>query len=231
MKITIIVPIYNESKTIEQIVFKINQQKKINKQIILIDDCSTDGTSKIIKEKLLKKVDLVKYKKKNAGKSAAIKSAVPKIKGDVVIIQDADLEYDPKDYAKLLRPIKLGLAKVVYGSRVLNKNRYKEPNFTSNFRVFANHFLTVFSNILYSQNLTDAHTCYKVIATNIFKKLNIREKRFGFCPEVTAQLSKKNINIVEVPISYRGRTFDDGKKISLKDAIRAIYVLIKYKFI
>ena len=231
MKITIIVPIYNERKTIEKIVFKINQQKKISKQIILIDDCSTDGTTEIIKEKLLKKVDLVIFKKKNSGKSAAIKSAVPKIKGEIVIIQDADLEYDPKDYAKLIKPIQLRLTNAVYGSRVLNKNRYKEPNFTSNFRVFANHLLTVLSNILYSQKLTDAHTCYKVIETKVFKRLDIKEKRFGFCPEVTAQLSKKNINILEVPISYRGRTFDDGKKISLKDAIRAIYVLIKYKFI
>ena len=231
MKVTIVIPVYNEKKTILKIIDRIKKQTKINKQIIIVDDRSTDGTREIIEKKLSKKVDVIIYKNKNSGKGSAIKSAISRINGNVVIIQDADLEYNPKDYMKLLKPIKNNLTKVVYGSRVLNKNRYKNHNFTSRFRIFANQILTIFSNIINNQNLTDAHTCYKVFTYKVFKKLNLDEKGFGFDSEVTSDLSKKNIKIMEVPISYKGRTYAEGKKISFKDGIRTIYVLLKYKFL
>tara|TARA_Y100000590_G_scaffold465589_1_gene638312 strand:+ start:278 stop:976 length:699 start_codon:yes stop_codon:yes gene_type:complete len=230
MKVTIIIPVYNEKKTILKIIDKIKKQTQIKKQIIIVDDKSTDGTRELIKKKLLQKVDLIIFKNKNSGKGSAIKSAIRGIKGNIVIIQDADLEYSPSDYMKLVKPIKNNLTQVVYGSRVLNKNRYKNHNFTSRFRIFANHILTVFSNVLNNQKLTDAHTCYKVFTSKIFKNLTLDEKRFGFDSEVNSELSKKNIKIIEVPIGYKGRTYEEGKKITFKDGIRTIYVLLKYKF-
>ncbi len=229
MKVSVIIPVYNEKKTIRYIIEKITKLKKITSQIILVDDNSTDGTKEIIKKNIQSKVDTVIFKNKNCGKGAAIRTARSKIKEEIVIIQDGDLEYDPRDYFKLINPIKKGLSEVVYGSRVLNKDRYKNTNFTSKFRVFANHMLTIFSNIINGQSLTDAHTCYKVFKKSRFNKLKLNENRFGFCPEVTSQLSQQNIKIIEVPIRYKGRTFQQGKKISFKDGFRIIYVILKYK--
>ena len=199
MKITIIIPCYNEVDTILKIVDKIKRQKLL-KQIILVDDFSTDGSRELIKKKLINKIDKIIFHKKNFGKGQCIISAKKFVKGDIVLIQDADLEYSPSDYKKLIKPIINKKAQVVYGSRVLNKERYKSNNFTSTFRIFANHILTIISNFINSQNLTDAHTCYKVFDAKIFMKIKLKEKGFNFCPEITSKISKLKIQILEIPI-------------------------------
>ena len=229
MILTIIIPVYNEIKTIKQIIEKIISINDIEKQIILVDDCSSDGTSDLIKKELSILVNKVIFHEKNLGKGAAIISAMRHIEGDIVIIQDADLEYDPNDYKSIIDPIIQHKAEIVYGSRVLGKLRYSQGNFTSNFRVFCNHLLTIITNILYNQKLTDAHTCYKAFKKNIFLDIDLKEKDFAFCPEVTAKVSKKGFKIFEVPINYFGRTYDQGKKISFLDGFRAIIVLLKYR--
>ena len=227
--ITVIIPCYNEVKTINIIIDKVYKQK-LKKQIIVVDDFSTDGTRKILKKKLKKKIDKIIFHNRNYGKGAAINSAKKFVKGNIIIIQDADLEYSPKDFNKLVKPIKEKEYKVVYGSRVLGKNRYFENEFSSIFRVFANHILTIISNILNNQNLTDAHTCYKVFDTKIFKKIKLKEKGFSFCPEVTTKISLLNEKIKEVPISYKGRDYSEGKKINFKDGFIALKTLLKYRF-
>ncbi len=228
--ITIIIPCYNEIRTIGLIVEKINNLKDLNKQIIIVDDFSGDGTVDFIKTELIHKIDRLILHDRNLGKGAAIKSAQNYAKGDIIIIQDADLEYYPDDYYALIDPIINNNYKVVYGSRVLNKKRYFDKNFTSIFRIFANHILTLFSNVINNQNLTDAHTCYKVFDSCVFKKLVLEEDDFSFCPEVTTKISKMNINIYEVPIKYTGRDYYEGKKINFSDGIKAIIVLFKYRF-
>jgi len=230
MILTIIIPVFNEKNTIRKIIKKIKSVKGIKKQIILVDDGSNDGTKEIIKNELISKIDKVVFHQKNLGKGAAIISAKKFIKGEIVIIQDADLEYNPKDYTKILKKIGKEEKIVVYGSRVLGKKRYSNHYFTSKLRVFFNHLLTIISNILYNQKLTDAHTCYKAFRSNFFKKIILKEKDFAFCPEITAKVSKIGIKIFEVPIEYFGRNYDEGKKISFIDGFKAIYVLIKYKF-
>ena len=231
MKLTVIVPVYNEENTIEEIIRKIKKISKIKKQIIIVDDGSTDQTRNILKKKINRKVDKIIFHKSNYGKGAAIRSAQKFIKGDIVIIQDADLEYNPKDYFKLIAPFKNKNIKVVYGSRVLKKKKYKlNKSFWVNFRVFANHILTIYSNIINNQTLTDAHTCYKVFRANLFKSITLQENDFAFCPEVTTKISMKKIQIIEVPIIYNGRTYKEGKKINLIDGIKALIVIIKYKF-
>ena len=229
MKVSIIIPCFNEKKTIKQLINKVNKIK-IKKEIIIIDDGSFDGTATIL-QKIKKKYIKIIFKKKNEGKGSAIKKALKLIKGDIVLIQDADLEYNPNDYYKLVKPFNNKKIQAVYGSRVLNKKRYLlKNNFFKNFRVFANHLLTFISNVLNNQNLTDAHTCYKVFRCKLFLSLKIKENGFSFCPEVTTKISKLNIKIHEVPISYNGRTISEGKKIRFTDAIDALTTIIKYKF-
>jgi len=226
--LTIIIPVYNETNTIVKIIDQI-LKIKIKKQIIVVDDCSTDGSKeKIIKNK--RKIHKIVFHKKNLGKGAAIRTAQKYIKGKLVIIQDADLEYNPKDYKKLIKPIIKKKSLAVYGSRVLGKKRYMTNDFTSLMRVFFNHILTIISNFLNRQRLTDAHTCYKVFDSKLFKKIKLNENGFAFCPEVTTKISKLKIDITEIPISYKGRTYKQGKKISYYDGVMAIFALIKYKF-
>ena len=229
--LTIIIPVYNELKTIDKIVQKIINLKNLKKQIIIVDDGSNDGTTKKL-QKLSKnkKIDKIIFNKINKGKGFAIRAAQRFIKGKFVIIQDADLEYNPKDYLKILRVLEKRKFKVVYGSRVLNTNRYRNNNFTSVIRVFANHFLTIFSNFINNQKLTDAHTCYKAFDAKIFKKIKLQERGFAFCPEVNTKISNLNFKISEVKISYNGRTFKEGKKISLIDGFEALIAIIKYKY-
>ena len=226
--LTVIIPVYNETNTIVKIIDQI-LKIKIKKQIIVVDDCSTDGSKeKIIKNK--RKIHKIVFHKKNLGKGAAIRTAQKYIKGKLVIIQDADLEYNPKDYKKLIKPIIKKKSLAVYGSRVLGKKRYMTNDFTSLMRVFFNHILTIISNFLNRQKLTDAHTCYKVFDSKLFKKIKLKENGFAFCPEVTTKISKLKIDITEIPISYKGRTYKQGKKISYLDGVMAIFALIKYKF-
>ena len=229
--LTIIIPVYNELKTIDKIVQKILNLKNLNKQIIIVDDGSNDGTTKKL-QKLSKnkKIDKIIFNKINKGKGFAIRAAQKFIKGKFVIIQDADLEYNPKDYLKILRVLERRKFKVVYGSRVLNTNRYRNNNFTSVIRVFANHFLTIFSNFINNQKLTDAHTCYKAFDAKIFKKIKLQERGFAFCPEVNTKISNLNFKISEVKISYNGRTFKEGKKISLIDGFEALIAILRYKY-
>jgi glycosyltransferase involved in cell wall biosynthesis len=227
-KLSIIIPVYNEKNTIEKLLNKIHKLRNIKKEIIVVDDASNDGSGKILK-KNKNKINKLIYHKKNLGKGAAIKSAQKFVKGNVVIIQDADLEYDPADYYKLLHFINKGY-KVVYGSRVLGKNRYLLKNFSSVIRIFFNHILTVTSNFLNKQRLTDAHTCYKMFESDVFLKIMLEEKDFSFCPEITTKIGLLKIKIKEVPIKYSGRNYNEGKKIRLIDGVKAIITLFKYRF-
>ena len=229
MILSIIIPTYNERKTIEIIVNRILKIKSLKKEIIIVDDASNDGTSQLLKKKITRKVKKIIYHKKNLGKGAAINSAKKFIKGKILIIQDADLEYYPSDYKSLIKPIIKKKTKVVYGSRVLGreKKNYKS-RYTSNIRIFANYILTLLSNLINNQSLTDAHTCYKVFDTKIFKKIKLNEKDFRFCPEVTCKISRLDEKIIELPIKYNGRKVAEGKKIRFKDGILAIICLIKY---
>ena len=230
MLVSIIIPIYNEEKIIKKLLKKVNSIKKIRKEIIVINDGSTDNTLKILKKDCKKMYTKIISYKKNIGKGYACRQGISKSKGDIIIIQDGDLEYNPKDYYKLLQPILQNKTNIVYGSRVLNGGKRVRPKTLSfKVRIFANHFLTFLSNILNNQNLTDAHTCYKVFKKKIIKKIKLRENGFNFCPEITTKFSKIDEKILEVPIDYFGRTVEEGKKIRFFDGIRAIYCLIKYK--
>lgn len=232
--LSIIIPCFNEKKSLLRLIAKIKKIKNIKKQIILVDDGSNDGTTEIIKKKLINKIDKIIFHKKNQGKGSAIKSAKKYIKGNFVIIQDADLEYYPTDYHKLLNKLKNKNLKVVYGSRVLGRteslNFLSIKNFPKNFRIMGNYFLTFISNFINNQSLTDVHTCYKMFDKKIFLSLNIQEKGFSFCPEVTTKIAKLSYPIAEVPIKYNGREIKDGKKIRLKDAFIAIYTILKYRY-
>jgi glycosyltransferase involved in cell wall biosynthesis len=230
--LTIIVPVYNEKKYINLLINKLINLKKIKKQIIIVDDGSSDGTTNILKNKFKKKklINKLIFHKKNLGKGAAIKSAQKYVKGDYVAIQDADLEYNPRDLVRIYKFIKNNKFDVVYGSRVLNKNKFQNTkNFTHLVRIWGNIFLTKLSNFFNDQNLTDAHTCYKVFKSKIFKKINLKEKGFAFCPEVTTKLSKLKYRIYEISVSYNGRAYKDGKKITSIDGIIALYSIIRYR--
>lgn len=231
MKLSIIIPCYNEKKTILKIISKIFKVK-INKEIIIVDDGSIDGTRSIIRSRIKNKCIKKIYHKKNLGKGAAIKSAKKLVTGNIVIIQDADLEYYPSDYYDLIKPILDKKVKVVYGSRLLGKKKYKlKDSFYAYYRILGNRILTILSNILNGQKLTDAHTCYKVFDAKIFKKINLEEVDFAFCPEITTKLSSINERIIEVPIKYSGRNYKEGKKITLKDGVIALKTIFYYRFI
>ena len=232
MLLSVIIPNYNEEKTIEIIVEKVIAQKKnIDLEIIVVDDFSSDKSKEILnKLKSKGKIDHLILHEKNYGKGYAIQTGLKMCLGEITVIQDADLEYDPVDFQRMLYIMKQKKLSCLYGSRVLGKNRYNQKNFTSFFRIFANHILTIFTNIIYGQKLTDAHTCYKMVETNLIKNLNLKEKKFAFCPELTAKVSKRGVNIEECAISYKGRTYKEGKKINFFDGLEAIWVLIKYRF-
>ena len=227
--LSIIIPVYNESKTIEELLNRV-LNIEINKEIIVVDDASNDGTDKLLL-KYENKINRLIIHKKNLGKGACIKSAQKYVSGNYVCIQDADLEYHPKDLVKIVDYMKRNDYTVVYGSRVLGKNKFENTqNFTHLIRIWGNVFLTKFSNFINNQNLTDAHTCYKMFDAKLFKNITLLENDFSFCPEITTKLSKMNIEIKEIEINYNGRTYDEGKKIKAIDGLYAILTILKYKF-
>jgi len=226
MKISIIVPAFNEKNTIKEIIEKIeNVSLPIEKEIIAVDDGSFDGTEEILR-RLKEKFDFILIRHpKNQGKGAAIKTGLSSSTGDFVLIQDADLEYDPNDYPILLKPLLENNFSVVYGSRILGKNKRGKLLF-----YLGGRFLTFLVNLLYGLNITDEATGYKVFKKEILKGLNLENKGFDFCPEVTAKIAKRGIKIYEVPIFYNPRTDKEGKKLKWIDGLRAVCALIKYKF-
>ena len=229
--LTIIIPCYNEKKTIVNILDRVESVTKIDKEIIIVDDKSTDGSAELINSYKFKSPNKKIFHGHNVGKGGAIKSAQKFINGTYVIIQDADLEYHPEDYLNLLNEIRSNNLDAVYGSRVLKSNEINNvQNFSHKIRIYANMFLTKLSNFLNNQNLTDAHTCYKLFRSDIFKKIELKENNFSFCPEITTKLSLMKIPIKEIPINYSGRTYNEGKKIVASDGLKAVLTLIKYRF-
>ena len=225
--ISVIIPCYNEAKTIELIVDKVLAVKQYDIEIIIVDDFSNDGTTEILKTKLTSKIRKILYNEKNFGKGYCIRKGVEKSNGDIILIQDADLEYNPQDYHKLLNPILNGDADVVFGSRFLGGEEKRVLFF---WHSLANKILTLISNMCSDINLTDMETCYKVFKSSLIKKIELKENRFGFEPEITAKIAKLKPKIYEVGISYHGRTYEEGKKIGLKDAFNALKCIIKYNF-
>lgn len=227
MKISVIIPCFNEHKTINTILDKLKNLSNFNKEIIIVDDFSNDGTKEILQK--IENSDEIKtiFNKKNFGKGYCIKKGIEEASGDIIIIQDADLEYDPTDIPKLINPIKNGDADVVYGSRFTGSD---EKRVLFYWHSLGNKFLTTLSNMFSNLNLTDMECCYKAFKKEIIKEINLKENRFGFEPEVTAKISKKDIKIFEVGIKYFGRKYSEGKKITWVDGFRAIYCIIFYSF-
>ena len=226
MKLSIVIPCYNEVGTIRTIVDRVRAAPVHNKEIIIVDDFSIDGTRDILRD-IAPLVDRIIYHDVNQGKGAALRTGFAAATGDVVIVQDADLEYDPNEYSKLLAPIERGDADVVFGSRFSGGEAHRVVYF---WHMVGNKFLTLLSNMATNLNLTDMETCYKVFKRGIIQGIVIEENRFGFEPEITAKVAKLDVVIYEVGISYYGRTYKEGKKIGWRDGFRALYSIFKYNF-
>ena len=222
MKLSVIMPVYNEAKTLTTIVDRV-QAVALDKEIIIVDDCSMDGTRMLLEEIQSENVSIY-YHKKNMGKGAAIRTALQYANGDIVIIQDGDLEYDPTDYPKLIQPILDGRTNVVYGSRALAHSpiSYRRYNWGSK-------LITWTANLLYGLNLTDLYTCYKVMKREVIERLDLKCEGFEFCPEVTAKLGRLGHDIIELPISYKPRPFEEGKKIRGVDGLVGLWTLVRYR--
>lgn len=223
MKLSIIIPVFNEEKTIAKIIDLLHKTTGFKKEIIVVDDASTDGTHKKLQE--TKGIKIIRHPK-NLGKGSAIRTGIEAATGDYVLVQDADLEYDPEDILAMIKPINQGKAEVVYGSRFTGSRRNMFF-----WHLMGNQLLTLVTNVLYNTTLSDMETCYKLIPLKLIKSLNLRAKRFEFEPEVTAKILKKGIRIWEVPISYAGREYHEGKKITWRDGIPALFTLLKYFFV
>jgi glycosyltransferase involved in cell wall biosynthesis len=226
MKLSVVIPVYNEEKTIREIVGRVRAAApEIEKEIVIVDDCSKDGTRGVLAELAKEPGVRVCYHEVNQGKGAGLRTGFAAATGDFVIIQDADLEYDPEEYPKLLKPILDGKADVVFGSRFSGGESHRVMYY---WHSLGNRWLTGISNCLTNLNLSDMETCYKVFRREIIQSIPIEENRFGFEPEITAKVAKLHCRIYEVGISYSGRTYEEGKKIGLKDAFRALWCMIKY---
>jgi len=225
MRVSIVIPCYNEAKTIRALVDQVRASPLPHKEIIIVDDGSRDGTRDLLRTQIAPLVDKIIYHEVNCGKGAALRTGFAAATGDVVIPQDADLEYNPAEYPTLLQPILDGKADVVFGSRFMGGQAHRVLYF---WHMVGNKFLTLLSNMFTNLNLTDMETCYKVCRREVLQKITIEEERFGFEPEITAKLSKLNVVIYEVGISYSGRTYAEGKKIGWRDGFRAIWAILKY---
>ncbi|MFH1519879.1 MAG: glycosyltransferase family 2 protein [Candidatus Omnitrophota bacterium] len=226
--LSIVIPCFNEKEFVKELVDRVRNTSIVNKEIILIDDGSTDGTKDIIKNEIEQKVTKVIYHDRNLGKGAALRSGFKEVRGDIIIVQDADLEYDPQEYPRLIKPILDGKADVVYGSRFVGSQEHRVLYF---WHMMGNKFLTLISNIFTNLNLTDVETCYKVFKKDILGKVSLQESGFEFDPEITAKVAKLKCRIYEVGISYSGRTYAQGKKIGWQDGLKALAAIIKYNFI
>jgi glycosyltransferase involved in cell wall biosynthesis len=225
MKLSVIIPCFNELKTIDAIVDAVKKSPYHNKEIIIVDDYSTDGTREILRNEIEGKVDKVIYHEINTGKGSAIRSGIKEATGDIVIIQDADLEYDPNEYPVMVGPILDNKADVVFGSRFISDRPHRVLYF---WHSVGNGFLTLLSNMFTNLNLSDIETCYKAFKREVIQSIHIEEDRFGFDPEITAKVAKLKCRIYEVGISYHGRTYAEGKKIGWKDGFWVLYCIIKY---
>jgi glycosyltransferase involved in cell wall biosynthesis len=225
MKLSVVIPCFNEAKTIRRLVDAVIASPYEDKEIIIVDDCSTDGTRELLSTEIGSMVHQIFYHEENQGKGAALRTGIRGASGDIVIIQDADLEYDPNEYSSLVEPILNGKADIVYGSRFIGSQPHRVLYY---WHRVGNGLLTLFSNMFTNLNLTDMETCYKVFRRDLIQSINIEEDRFGFEPEITAKIAKKKWRVYEVGISYYGRTYEDGKKIGWKDGIHAIYCILKY---
>jgi glycosyltransferase involved in cell wall biosynthesis len=228
MKLSIVIPCYNEINTIEAILQQISRVELpggLEREIVIVDDCSTDGTRDYLKTLETMPGHVIVFQPRNQGKGAALRTGFSKTSGDFIIVQDADLEYEPQEYAKLLKPMLDGKADVVYGSRFVGGESHRVLYF---WHSLGNRFLTMLSNMFTDLNLSDMEVCYKLFKREVLEKIRLTEDRFGFEPEFTAKIARLHCPVYEVGISYYGRTYEDGKKIGWKDAVRAVYVILKY---
>src|SRR5207237_2894736 len=225
MKVSVVIPVFNERGTIEQIVNAVRGAPLENIEIIVVDDASTDGTQEVLKEKISAMADQIIYQPRNSGKGAALRAGFAVATGDVILVQDADLEYNPSDYPTLLEPIFSGEADAVFGSRFMSGRPHRVLYF---WHMVGNRLVTLLSNMLTNLNLTDVETGYKAFRASVIKKLDLREDRFGFEVEIAAKLAKASCRIYEVGVSYSGRTYEEGKKVNWKDGVRAVYAIVRY---
>ena len=228
MKVSVIIPCFNEVDTVQLLLDSVNEDTSCEKEIIVIDDFSTDGSRTVLKENEGKKLSKLVLNESNKGKGYCVKKGIENATGDIILIQDADLEYSPSDYKKLIDPIKKDYADVVYGSRFIGSQQTRVLYF---WHTLGNKFLTILSNMFTNLNLTDMECCYKVFKKDVIKKINLKENRFGFEPEVTAKISKQDVRIYEVGVKYFGRKYKDGKKITWKDGFSAIYCILFYNLL
>ncbi|MDY6940111.1 MAG: glycosyltransferase family 2 protein [Cyanobacteriota bacterium] len=228
MKLSVVIPCYNEVHTIQKVVDSVKSSPIENLEIIIVDDCSTDGTRELLQSTLEPQVDRVAYHSTNLGKGAALNTGFSLVTGEIAIVQDADLEYDPQEYLVMIQPILDGKADVVFGSRFMGRSPHRVVYY---WHRVGNKFLTTLSNMLTNINLTDMETCYKAFRSDIIRSIKIEESRFGVEPELTAKVAKMNCRIYEVGISYYGRTYQEGKKIGWRDGLRAVFCILKYNLL